>query len=61
MLDGKRCYAKQESKKGLPWGSSDTESACQCRVHEFTPWFRRSPPTTRQLSPSATTTEAHTP
>ena len=57
MLDGKRRYAQQESKKGLPRGSSDRESACQYRVHKFAPWFRRIPPTTRQLSPSATTTK----
>ena len=37
------------------------ESACQCRGPGFYPWSRKIPHVTEQLSPWATTTEAHKP
>ena len=41
----------------LPWQLSGTESACQCRIHEFDPGSGNIPHAAEQLSPCATTTE----
>ena len=50
---------KKKLIEGLSWWLSGKESACQCKGHGFDPWSRRIPPSTEQLSPWATTTEAH--
>ena len=44
---------------GLPWWYSSQESTCQCRVHRFNSWSRKVLHAARQLSPCATSTEAH--
>ena len=44
---------------GLLWWFSGKESSCQCRRCRFDPWSGKMPHTTEQLSPSATSTEAH--
>ena len=36
----------------------DKESACQCRGHGFSPWSRKIPRASEELSPCATPTEA---
>ena len=43
--------------RGLPWGRSGWESACQCRGHGFEPWSGRIPHAAEQLGPWATITE----
>ena len=62
-----------KSNRGLPWGFSGKESACQCRRHGSNPWSGKSPHVMEQVSlcttttvsvlqsPEATTTEAHSP
>ena len=37
------------------------KNACQCREHGFSPWAGKIPQATGQLSPRASTTEAHVP
>ena len=46
---------------GLPWWSSGWESVCQCRGNGFDPWSGKIPHAAGQMSPCATTTEAHVP
>ena len=41
---------------GLPWWLSE-ESTCQCKRHEFNPWFRKIPCVPEKLSLCATTIE----
>ena len=48
-------FKKEEER--LPWWFSGTESACQCRRHEFDPWSGKIPYATEQLSLCTTTTE----
>ena len=43
---------------GLPWWLSGKESTCQCRRHEFDPWFREIPLASEQLGLSTTATES---
>ena len=43
--------------RGLPWGRSGGEPACQRRGHGFEPWCGRIPHAAERLSPWATTTE----
>ena len=35
------------TSRGLPWGFSGEESACQCRRHGFDPWSRKIPHATK--------------
>ena len=42
---------------GLPWRLCEKESACQCRRHEFDPWFGKTPHAAVQLSSCAVTIE----
>ena len=42
---------------GLPLGLSGNESACQCRRHQFDPWFRKIPHALEKLSLCTRTTE----
>ena len=44
-------------KSGLPWWLSGKESACQCRIHRFPPWFRKVQHAEEQLSLCTTTIE----
>ena len=39
----------KRSVRGLPWWSSDLESACQFRGHRFYPWYWRMTHALRQL------------
>ena len=45
---------------GLPWWLSGKESTCQCRRHEFDPWFRDIPLASEQLGLCTTATESCT-
>ena len=56
ILSSVCCYKKLYL--GLLWWSSGWESACRCRGHRFSPWFRKIPLAAEQLSPCTTTTEA---
>ena len=69
-MEVNNCLRGTESVKGkvgmgngirLPWWSSGEESACQCRRCRFDPWSDKIPRLMEQLSPRATTTEAHAP
>ena len=51
------CFSSQKLSPGLPRWRSGLESACQCRGHGLTPWSRKIPRATEQLSPCTTTTE----
>ena len=51
----------QEPDIGLPWWSSDKQSACQCRGHGFDPWSGKTPHAEEQLSLWASAAEAHAP
>ena len=42
---------------GLPLWLSGNESACQCRRHQFDPWFRKIPHAKEQKIPYTTTTD----
>ena len=50
---------KKKLIEGLLWWLSGKESASQSKGHGFNSWSRKIPPSTEQLSPQATTTEAH--
>ena len=52
---------KKRQRDGLPWWRSGYESACRGRGHGFEPWSGKIPHAADQLSPRATTTEAHVP
>ena len=43
--------------KIVPLGLSGNESACQCRRHQFDPWFRKIPHALEKLSLCTRTTE----
>ena len=67
LANCKVCHTQLDSLKngpkpilGLPWWCRE-ESACQCRGHGFEPWSGTVPHATEQLSPCATTPEAHVP
>ena len=44
-------------EKGLSWGLSGKESACQCRRHGFDPWVWDDPTLHGASKPMTTTTE----
>ena len=46
-----------DQEGGLPWCTSASESACQCRGHGFSPWSGKIPRDTGQLKLCATATE----
>lgn len=47
--------ASRNTKIRLPWWYTGQESTCQCEGHQLSPWSRKIPPATEQLSPGATT------
>ena len=50
-----------KGSRGLLWGSSGGQSACQRRWHGLSPWSRDTPRASGQLNPCATASEAHAP
>ena len=49
--------SSKKEYRGLPWGLSGKESACQCKRHGFDSWSQKIPHASEQLSPCTTTTE----
>ena len=46
---------------GLPGSLDGKESALQCKGHQFNPWSGKIPRASKQLNPSAATTEPQAP